>query len=264
MPLKSFVCLLLPLFTLAAVHATNYENGDQLTVVAFSGLNLRDSPSRGGERLLTVPTGEQVTVVQTLYADKAHADTFEGLAGHWVHIRYERTEGYVFDAYLSQFPIIKDLEAASAEYDGAFSSFEGMYDFLPLMLTAYAEQAIGLMDCELNYPEQAGGESTHIMRLRPLRRGHLLVEHGYWEGSSTELVLQDARESEVYFLVRHLLQLMPQADIVKLDEGGLKSIDYGPPAEDCPGRSIPDGECLVSAVRKGPRHISLFFRFPCC
>ncbi|MCB0635051.1 MAG: SH3 domain-containing protein, partial [Lewinella sp.] len=247
--MRTFVLSSALLLLTTLLGATNYSAGDQLHVVAPSGLNMRDAPGTHGQRVGQIPWGETVTVINTLGFADDFAGTFESFDGHWVQVRYQDWEGYVFDAYLSQFPIITDLEAASAEYDGAFSDFDGMYDFWPLMLRAYAEQGIGRTGDPVQYLERGGGEMAHVMVLQNLRNDHLLVEHGYWEGSSAELQLRDVRNSEVYFLVMQLVEKLPN-DIISLDEGRLKNIVYGDPWEHCAGQSIPDGECLVSVVRK--------------
>lgn len=86
-------------------------NSSQNTVIAVSGLKLRTKPYSSGKIINKVPFGDQVEIISDakifpdtlqsdykyFYGDSAYQPT---LSGHWVKVRYDGEEGYVFSAYL--------------------------------------------------------------------------------------------------------------------------------------------------------------------
>lgn len=108
--MKKYLSLLtLALFLLPASGfcIANYKVGDQLNVLAPSGLILREAPKAKGKKLTTVAPGEMVTVLQANFKKFSHAVTeFKGynIRGFWVKVRTSGgQEGYVFDGYLSRY-----------------------------------------------------------------------------------------------------------------------------------------------------------------
>ncbi len=78
----------------------SYKVGDNLYVLAKSGLNLRDKPSKNGRFLQTVSFGTVALVRQI--TDKEY--DVEGIPGFWVKVIADDREGYLFDGYLSSYP----------------------------------------------------------------------------------------------------------------------------------------------------------------
>lgn len=84
-----------------------YNPGDELYVLAEKGLVLRKTGDLKGERILTLNTGDAVTVQKTDFKKKPFtAEEFKGfnIKGFWVKVRTaDGKEGYVFDGYLSKY-----------------------------------------------------------------------------------------------------------------------------------------------------------------
>ncbi len=100
--LRSMIILVLFLlsFSIYAKPVISYKLGDKLYVLAKSGLNLRDKPSKNGRFLQTVSFGTQAQVRQI--TDKEFE--VDGIFGFWVKVIADDREGYLFDGYLSTYP----------------------------------------------------------------------------------------------------------------------------------------------------------------
>ncbi|OHD56941.1 MAG: hypothetical protein A2Y33_08240 [Spirochaetes bacterium GWF1_51_8] len=79
-----------------------YGNGDKLTVLMLTGLNLRQKPDIGGKVVVQVPYGETVTVLDD--GNSPVPFTFDNIKGHWVYAEWNGHKGYVFDGFLSALP----------------------------------------------------------------------------------------------------------------------------------------------------------------
>ena len=180
-------------------YATNYTVGQTLNVVAFDGLVLRSKPGTHGKNLTTLQTGETVTI-QEMTKQK---DSIFGFSGNWVKIQTKNQgTGYVFDAFLSTLPIAKSISDLQKEKPE--SNIEpGRY---PVLLSHYTKENFTKGKCVYNLSNHIDGESTHNMKIQTLEEGHTLVEHGYWEANSTELILTNVRSSEIYYLVHQLFK----------------------------------------------------------
>jgi len=201
------VTILLFLFLLNEdLSATNYQEGDSLYVVALSGSILRGAPNTKSDKLGKIACKSKVIILDT-FGFKNNKDTIEGFSGNWVYVLSEVGKGYVFDAFISTLPLVENLEW----YDSMDKDFGGAFEMLPDLLKEYSLKKIGKEGCEYQYRPLREGESWHSLDIFKLRGGHLLIEHGYWEGQGTELELLNKRESEVYYLIRHLLQPIENA-----------------------------------------------------
>lgn len=78
----------------------SYKVGDRLYVLAKSGLNLRDKPSKNGRFLQAISFGS-VAVVRQITDKDFEVD---GISGFWVKVIADDREGYLFDGYLSLYP----------------------------------------------------------------------------------------------------------------------------------------------------------------
>jgi hypothetical protein len=131
--------LLLSLFLLPAAGfcLTNYTIGDQLYVLAPSGLVLREKASAQGNKITTVALGETVTVLKENFRKVPHSVLeFKGynIRGFWVKVRTaDGQEGYVFDGYLSRYQAPGHLRLKEGQdtlmpviqYMAAHSDFRG-------------------------------------------------------------------------------------------------------------------------------------------
>lgn len=93
-----------------------YSAGDALTIFAPSGLVLREEPSPSGKKIEVLPYGTQAEVMSEDLRTHAYTVTeMEGfdIEGYWVKVKAAGKEGYLFDGYLSHFPIPKEDEFGS-------------------------------------------------------------------------------------------------------------------------------------------------------
>lgn len=71
-------------------------------VHANTGLTLRDAPSTQAKQLERIEYGTELIILSYSETKK----TIKGLSGKWAEVSIDKQRGYVFDAYLSQFPIV--------------------------------------------------------------------------------------------------------------------------------------------------------------
>ncbi len=176
--MKKFIFgLLLSLFILPAAGfcITNYGIGDQLYVLAPSGLVLRGKANPQGKKITTVALGETVTVLQENFRKVPHSVLeFKGynLRGFWVKVRTtDGQEGYVFDGYLSRYQAPGHLRLKEGQdtlmlvvqYMAAHSDFRGPRIQLaktPNRYERYKEVFKNNSEVEVNIGE--GGSSFKI------------------------------------------------------------------------------------------------------
>lgn len=86
-----------------------YKEGDKLIVHASSGLVLRKTADTLGEKITTLPYGDEVTVQKDDQPKKlVLIEEFPGykIRGYWAKVKSKNgEEGYVFDGYLSRYPV---------------------------------------------------------------------------------------------------------------------------------------------------------------
>jgi hypothetical protein len=80
--------------------------GDSLYVIHPKGLIERSSGDVTSAPITEVPPGGIVTCAST--SQPEHTDTDDGLRGKWIAVRYKGKSGYLFDLYLSRFPLELD------------------------------------------------------------------------------------------------------------------------------------------------------------
>lgn len=99
------------------------EIGKTYHVMAPSGLKMRATPN--GKKLLTIPYNGAVERVDTKNYGELKIEELKDffIEGHWVKVRYDGQEGYVFGGYLTQFPMPKTL-GGEYDYEKYRSSFE--------------------------------------------------------------------------------------------------------------------------------------------
>ena len=68
----------------------------ELIVTAKGGLNLREKPDSKSARILTIPEGSRVTVIDGPMVE----EKIDGLVGKWIGVRWEGKTGYVYDRFL--------------------------------------------------------------------------------------------------------------------------------------------------------------------
>lgn len=107
------------------------NNQPEQTVIATSGLNLRESPSLEAKVITSIPFLDKVALLQDSVSDREIVDivNFNGfdhntyteqIAGEWVKVKYEDQEGYVFNAYLMQEYFEEPLKSEESQYALSF------------------------------------------------------------------------------------------------------------------------------------------------
>lgn len=99
----SLLCFLSFVFITTRLDASFVQYGETLTVVAHSGLSLREHPGVHHETLLVIPYGHEV---ERVIEEGEVPDQMGYISGNWVKVDYHGLEGFVFDAYLSQLPLV--------------------------------------------------------------------------------------------------------------------------------------------------------------
>jgi len=236
-------------------YSQYYKVGDNLSVVAMDGLNVRALPD---EHSLKVGKLDNGAVVELLRIDSLESQTIFGFTGHWIFIRDTNDlEGYVFDAFVSRYPVMKTLKVFDKELSATNQNSD--IEFLTQILVEYALKAFNREGSETVYSNEFQGTSAHGFNIVPLQNGNRLILHSYYEGHSTELELKNPRLSEVYYLIMNLLTFVRKEDYV-LDEN-IVNLE-AQPYYAC--SVTMDNNCVIRVFRKADDVISIFFYFPCC
>lgn len=117
-------------------------DGSNYHVMALSGLKMRDLPSLKGKKILTIPYNGEVELIDTgeNYGELTIQELKDFyIKGEWVKVRYDGKEGFVFNGYLTQFPLPSDNKRVN--YDKGITAFyqyfqkkfiakSGKYNFL--------------------------------------------------------------------------------------------------------------------------------------
>jgi hypothetical protein len=102
---------------------TNYN-----VVISTNGLCMRSQPNLHSKKLIAVPYGEQVEIIDTNYYGKdtigEHAFYYGGfeevsiipIVGYWVKAKYENHEGYMFNSFLGANWVVKNQQEEQSEY----------------------------------------------------------------------------------------------------------------------------------------------------
>ena len=253
--MNKLLLFLLYVITEGSLLAQNYEIGDTLSVVAFNGLNLREEPGKDRRKITLLEIGEKVIVVKK---DEILLDSVFGFYGNWikVHSLKDNEEGFVFDAFVSRYPVLKEFKTLNKIKPISSESVD-VYQFMPEFLEEYALRSFTKVSCELEYFNGSDDSYAHKMILSKLNTGDLLIKHYYSESGSMELELQNPRISEVYYLVLNLLNMLPN-EIYKIDDNALRNPKYEQSIEyNCVAEA--GTQCIVKTIRKDKNTISIFF-----
>ena len=124
--MKNIITILIISFLASSFTFKNEQpvgDSNSYHVMALSGLKMRDLPSLKGKKILTIPYNGEVEVIATGFGAlkvKELEDFY--IEGEWVQVSYNGKEGYVFDGYLTQFPVPD--ENVKMDYDKYDSKFE--------------------------------------------------------------------------------------------------------------------------------------------
>jgi hypothetical protein len=107
--MKKSILIAFVFFTIVNLTAqsSRFKETETLNVWASKGMNMRDKPDAKATKVATIPYGVKV-IVQPNIGIKApfEVEEIKGLVvkGYWLLVKYENTEGFVFDGYLSRLP----------------------------------------------------------------------------------------------------------------------------------------------------------------
>ncbi len=185
----------------SSLLATNPTTPSQsLTVVAPSGLTLRQAPDANSPAIKIVPYGDQV-IVRHDQPDTTFNQRISWVDGEWIVVEHEGEVGFIFDGYLSKLP----LPSTDAEYSP--------------------------YDLELIYPLEVWMNNHHIHAAQPdtiLRSERSKVVHNYINGNSmvqsnqhdyykVEVYLHDTRLMDAYHLLLGMLDDEGSAEIYRTE-----------------------------------------------
>ncbi len=100
-----FMCAIMPILlsfrTSEVVHPeVSKEIPAELFVSARGGLNMRERPDSKSARIITIPDGGMVTVLDRVMVK----ETIGGHEGNWIKVHYAGKEGYAYDRFLINEP----------------------------------------------------------------------------------------------------------------------------------------------------------------
>lgn len=245
------IILILTILQTTILYGQNYMVGDALNVVAIDGLNLRSSPSLEGIKIGKLDNGSEVVVVKL---DSEPVVTISNLHGNWVLVRTpENDTGYVFDAFISSFPVVKEIEVFREPISMKSKLLE--VEGNPELLKSYCDKVFMKSRCVMEYQRGSDGEGAHDMKIFELENNHKLILHQYWESNSTELELSNARLSEVYYLILNLVKFYPDEFYV-VNEHDILHPQYSY----YPCAVVNNNQfCFIKVVKKSEDRVSIFF-----
>lgn len=201
--MKSITILLTQILFCTLLQGTNYVEGDKLNVFAKSGLNLRTGHNISFEKIIRIPFGEEILILNTFGFEEKYNDEIEELKGHWVYVEYGNYKGYVFDGFISK------LRIPDYSIDEEFECNEiGIID-------KYLNMKYGIDTYSKNYPKKSltivdssdnCGHEYYESVVEPIGKYRF---HLYYEGVGAEIVFEGFRESEILNLAKLLLKRCP-------------------------------------------------------
>jgi len=183
--LSNVVSSLALLLFFSQVSWANNPEPISLSVVAFSGLKIRSTPGVEGKVLDVAAFGEKVQILE----QSELKETIEWVTGKWIKVSYHNVEGYVFDGFLTNFPIPSyDFEMTQNDLDVSY----------PLL--AWAENNFDEIE-DSDTIERA----NHNKIIQYLENGILVTREDSDENFKSSLHLTDTKISDAYNLVKTML-----------------------------------------------------------
>jgi len=243
----------------SSLISQNYKIGDTLFVVSMNGLNLRKTPMENGIKCSKLETGDKIIVIDN---KELLTDSIFGFKGKWVKVKSisQVTNGYVFDAFISRFPVLKELKIIN-ELNVSNWQTGGLYEFMPQLLEEYSLRAFSKIGFDIEYVNGIDDQGGHGMIISKLTSGDLLIKHSYYESYATELELNNVRNSEIYYLVLNILQQLPKS-IYIVDEDKLRKPRYSLSNIYQNNCVVKGGDyCIIRIIKKDINKFGIFFHF---
>lgn len=168
---------------------------EPFTVMALSGLNLREKPN--GDKLVTIPYRAEVERVgtQTYGAMKVQEIKGYDVKGDWVKVRYKGKEGYVFSGFLTKLKMPEQVK----EYD--YEKYSSSFDYhFSKMYKNNGERTNVKRDRECEDETSIYCMTSYNQQFNDGKIDFEYESAGY--GTSYNLTINDMTLTEAYFFVR--------------------------------------------------------------
>lgn len=172
-------------------ESTPESSAAHLTVIATSGLTLRQAPDSKSPVVKIIPFGEVVTL-RSDQPDTTFASRVGWVDGQWKVVEHEGDVGFIFDGYLTALPL--------PDYVAEFSPY-GTELLYPLETWALNHHMQSQKPDTIHTPHSSK-VVTHFTNGDKLVQSN---QHGYYK---SELYLHDTRIMDAY----NLLQVMIHGD----------------------------------------------------
>ena len=202
------IIALMLIFPGLSMAIQSYSSGQQLNVLATSGMNLRDAPK--GAVLQKIPYGARVKTLQP--KSTTNPETIEGIQGNWVKVEYNGTHGFLFDGYLSTIPA-PELNSESL-YKYASVNFRPVSTRLPVSFLYYGD----------------GMEEKTTQIFSNSRDTIVYLSESYHEGFKETLSIPNISMEEAYLIIRACFSKLYAETLSDLTNGNFPSDNYQPKA----------------------------------
>ena len=191
-PMKYLFLFFLCLTSLSTSAIDIYSEGDELFVLATSGLRMREAPVDGSS-VVSIPYGAKVKVLKVVEIESREEfrRTYDGISGTWPKVEYKGKVGYVFDGFLCRLPAPK-LEG------------ERFYDYLSRALTPVTSKLpyTVISPDEGSYPTDQSSENLRVFKFG----NSLAVYHTAqgFESYAEHIIFYGLSREEAYLLLKAL------------------------------------------------------------
>jgi Bacterial SH3 domain len=222
--LNLILFIILQLSTTLNAQESRFKEGETINVWAESGLNMRDKPDAKAQKLMTIPFGAKVTVQANIGIKiPFQVEIFKGfdVKGFWLLVKYNNTEGFVFDGFLSRLPtpIVKTKKSKNISQS----------DLLESYLNEYIGKVGKKYDVRIHDKSDGSSEERFGRALKPNEKydeddvrvqiykqkynNNIIYE------TNLEVTLPDCTLFEGYLLVKRYLYDPKRKDIITINDG---------------------------------------------
>lgn len=108
------------------VEKEDFELTEDFHIMALNGLRMRATPELKGETVLTIPYNAAVKRIDNVDYGNLKIEEIKDfkIKGNWIKIKYDEQIGYVFDGFLTKFPLPNNDKDGVLDYEKYKSSFE--------------------------------------------------------------------------------------------------------------------------------------------
>ncbi len=186
------------------ITVLDYQQDQELFVVASSGLKLRSTPDFGARVLAIMDYGESVRIINDT-VHWARYDRVEWLDGHWIYVQYGDQVGYAFDGFLSTMPM-------------PFFGYDVVNcEDLPILLESYLSDMThdGYLGSDYSGSIETTVDSGYVGIQRSFPGEHELSYTRSPDQTTVQVSLQQVRIAEAYHILINLLDYCPEkADLI--------------------------------------------------